>query len=119
MIFPISEAYPAEVMMADLALHVVTACVLFDGATTLLVRTLFGVDQDPVDILAFRRVLFLPFFDHNTGCWAVSLVAAFVAEVVAAKAFHSVGHAICDFVHCVLALGVGTPLHLLVVFCER
>ena len=89
-ILPVSKTHPAEVMMANLTLHMVAAGVLLYVSPTLLVGALLSVHKNPVDILTLRRVFLFPFFDHDTRGRAVSFMTALVAEVVATEALHSV-----------------------------
>ena len=57
---PITEAHPAEVMLAVSTLHVIASLVLLDAFFTLWARLRIGVD--PYHVLSISELAFEPIF---------------------------------------------------------
>jgi hypothetical protein len=87
MVAPGAHADPAELLLAELAGHVVAALVLLDARVA--VGALLGVGEDPVGGLRLRHALRQPLAQLQAADGAVRLLAALEAErVVAAAADH-------------------------------
>uniref|UniRef100_A0A8D8T8B4 Uncharacterized protein n=1 Tax=Cacopsylla melanoneura TaxID=428564 RepID=A0A8D8T8B4_9HEMI len=77
-LFPITKAHPAELMLAMIALHVVTAPVLFNTNVTL--GTVFGVRGNVVGRFAVVSTLGEPLLDDDTVRGGVILDTTLEAE---------------------------------------
>lgn len=120
-LFPRAETHPAELILTNVALHVVAASALLYGPLTFLVGTHLRVYNDPGEVLALRAILLLPLLEHFTVSWPVLLVATLEAEGVAAKAVHDGANCVLlvyDLHGVVAVLGVRAPFDTPVVICE-
>jgi len=112
MFFPRAKTDPTEFISAFSALHVVASLVLLDWTTAVLVRALFGMRNYPSDIFTLTAVFQAPLSNHLAACWSVKLIATFEAIGFSAETI-DVGGAKCirDFLTCILAITIWTPLH--------
>lgn len=115
-LLPWREAQPAEVVLAFLAVHMVTALVLLDVGAALGAR--LGVGLDPAQVLAVTLLFLQPKVHVVAGRWHMGLLSALDALRRATVALHRVQHAVVADLHKLIAFLVRAPLDIFAIVRE-
>jgi len=93
MLWPLSEADPTEIVLAQLTSHMVTACTFFNRS--LAARTRLRISHNPGDILT----LCLPFFNPFLRCFTIARLMWTLLTWKAEGHTTNTGDFICGSVH--------------------
>ena len=116
MLFPVSEAQPAEIVFAFSAGHVHAALVFLNVGVAL--RAWLAVGLDPGEIFRIRFFFFAPQLNLLAGSGLVLLFPAFEAKAVTTFALNNIFFSKVVLLDDELAVLGRTPLYRPVVVCE-